>query len=267
MTRAAPSSTIYPRYCFHLSPTIYRLCPLRATDVHALRTHPGFEGQDLYFHLNHPIRWVRVVGVIVAIDEYEARCIYTLDDSSGETIQCVVNKPRSASTTDPKSAPSVPRGANASKDASAGTGPDIDSDIDVGDVVDVRGGVNEIRALKQICVQKVVHLRSTEQEVRVWNKIAQFRRDVLDEPWILDKKAIWRCQQEALGRPIDAPQVKRASRNAKEEAGRARSAADGPEETGPSKQKSQRLRTGLEKKVKRPRSAVPVEGRYKALGI
>lgn len=34
----------YPQYCFSASPTYDRWCPLRATDIYALRSHPGFEG-------------------------------------------------------------------------------------------------------------------------------------------------------------------------------------------------------------------------------
>jgi hypothetical protein len=35
---------IYPQYCFHLSPTISHWCHLQATDILALKSHPGFEG-------------------------------------------------------------------------------------------------------------------------------------------------------------------------------------------------------------------------------
>ena len=34
----------YPQYCFHLSPTVGKWCHLRAADVVALSSHPGFEG-------------------------------------------------------------------------------------------------------------------------------------------------------------------------------------------------------------------------------
>lgn len=35
----------YPQYCFHLSPTVGKWCHLRAADVVALSSHPGFGGE------------------------------------------------------------------------------------------------------------------------------------------------------------------------------------------------------------------------------
>lgn len=35
----------YPQYCFHLSPTVAKWCHLRAADVVALSSHPGFGGE------------------------------------------------------------------------------------------------------------------------------------------------------------------------------------------------------------------------------
>ncbi|KAK4691823.1 hypothetical protein P7C71_g5261, partial [Lecanoromycetidae sp. Uapishka_2] len=79
--------TFYPAYCFSLSPTYNTWARLTAADVHALHERPGFEGQKLYFHLNHPIKWVRLVGVIVAFEILPTLWIMILDDSSGATIE------------------------------------------------------------------------------------------------------------------------------------------------------------------------------------
>lgn len=38
---------VYPQYCFHLSPTINRFCPLRSGDIESLTTHPGFAGAPI----------------------------------------------------------------------------------------------------------------------------------------------------------------------------------------------------------------------------
>lgn len=47
----ASTVEIYPRCCFHLSPTFDSWCILRSADVHRLKQHPGFEGMvyDLLF--------------------------------------------------------------------------------------------------------------------------------------------------------------------------------------------------------------------------
>src|SRR4051812_37527160 len=55
-------------------------------------------GQDLYFHLNHPVRWVQVAGVVVAIDGFEGTRGYTIDVSSGATVECRLNVPKQIAT-------------------------------------------------------------------------------------------------------------------------------------------------------------------------
>lgn len=41
----AETLVYYPQYCFHLSPTINKWCPLRAADIAGLLGRPGFEGE------------------------------------------------------------------------------------------------------------------------------------------------------------------------------------------------------------------------------
>lgn len=36
---------IYPRYCFRLSPTVNTWCLLRASEIHRLEQHAGFQGK------------------------------------------------------------------------------------------------------------------------------------------------------------------------------------------------------------------------------
>lgn len=73
-----PPLTYYGRYLFAHSPTYSCWARLSSKDVHtALHHRPGFEGQDLWFYLNHPIRWIRIVGLVVAYDELENRYILT----------------------------------------------------------------------------------------------------------------------------------------------------------------------------------------------
>jgi hypothetical protein len=36
---------LYPRYCFHLSPTWPVWCFFKAAEIHALDKHEGFEGK------------------------------------------------------------------------------------------------------------------------------------------------------------------------------------------------------------------------------
>ncbi|KAK8044605.1 hypothetical protein PG993_004629 [Apiospora rasikravindrae] len=79
----------YPEYCNAISPTINKWCPLTAHDIHGLSWKVRIDNQKyVFFHLNHPIHWVRIVGVVVAIDSFYSRRIYTIDDSSGACIEC-----------------------------------------------------------------------------------------------------------------------------------------------------------------------------------
>ncbi|KAI0593557.1 hypothetical protein F4775DRAFT_577587 [Biscogniauxia sp. FL1348] len=197
---SADALVFYPSYCFHLSPTINRWCPLRATDIVGLQSRPEFEVQDVFFHLNHPIRWVRVTGVVVAIDEYYGRRVYTIDDSTGACIECCVTVPVPAKTK-PLWAISNEASSDAAKtpaaDGSAEAPAQVLPDVDVGMVVEFRGSVNTFRGQKQIKVLKTIPIRSTSQEVQFWNKIRDFRRDFLSRPWLLERKEVRRCQKLA----------------------------------------------------------------------
>lgn len=73
-----PPLTYYGRYLFAHSPTYSRWARLTARDIHTILHHrAGFEGQNLWFYLNHPICWIRIVGLVVAYDDLENRHIVT----------------------------------------------------------------------------------------------------------------------------------------------------------------------------------------------
>ena len=56
----------------------------------------GGIGRPLFHYKNHPIKWVRVTGVVVAVDEYAGKNVYTVDDSSGMCVECVCVAPTPA---------------------------------------------------------------------------------------------------------------------------------------------------------------------------
>ncbi|KAM0331558.1 hypothetical protein ACHAQA_003236 [Verticillium albo-atrum] len=194
MTGALPD--LYPQYCFHLSPTFDQWCLLHATAVHALDRHREFEGQGLFFHRNLPIKWIRLVGIVVAIDDYASRRIFTIDDSSGACIECNV-------TVKVEPAP-LPTYGDAGTLAFAPRRLEFQlpgcEDIDVGSVVDIKGSVAVFREEKTVNIQKVKVLRSTAQEVALWERRAEFKRDVLGQPWVVGEKQLRRCRREAEGR-------------------------------------------------------------------
>ncbi|KAI0113186.1 hypothetical protein F4814DRAFT_420855 [Daldinia grandis] len=194
---SAESLIFYPAYCFHLSPTINKWCPLRAADIHGLEGRPGFEGDNVFFSLNHPIRWVRIVGVVVGIDEYYGHRNYTVDDSTGACIECSIDIPKPADS----------RYRNGAEDPA----PDPYSEIDIGMVVEVKGSTKVFREQKQIKVQKLQRVGSTNQEVQFWNKIRNFREDVLSKPWVLEKKEVRRCKKQYMA-DVDSKERKKKTR-------------------------------------------------------
>lgn len=132
------------------------------------------------------MKWVRVVGVIVAIDDFAGRRAWTIDDSSGQCIEAV--KPFSETNERPGSGHSLFKGAKQTPPY---------EEIDVGDVVDVKGSLSKFRHEMQIKVEKMAVVETTEREMVLWEKRAAFRRSVLLLPWKLDKKVVRRCQREA----------------------------------------------------------------------
>ncbi|RDA88085.1 hypothetical protein CP532_5291 [Ophiocordyceps camponoti-leonardi (nom. inval.)] len=141
---------LYPRYCFHLSPTFNSWCLLHAREIHGLEQHDGFQ-----------------VGVVVAVDDFASRRVYTVDDSSGACIEALPSE----------------HGR--------------DDNIDVGSVVDVKGCLSLFRDEKQIKIERIKRLRTTADELVLWEKRAKFRHEVLDRPWVLDRAEIRRCRKEA----------------------------------------------------------------------
>ena len=77
-TSTSTSLTLYPPYVFPHSPTYKSWARLTASDIQThLHQRPGYAGiSDLYFFAgtNHPIRWVRVVGI--GYDEFEQRTVF-----------------------------------------------------------------------------------------------------------------------------------------------------------------------------------------------
>lgn len=137
----------------------------------------------MFFHLNHPIQWVRIAGIVVAVDEYPGRRIYTIDDSSGVCIECMVEVPK----------PQDPINATVVTEK---TKPIVSPDVDVGTVVELKGGLTTFRGNKQIKILRATVLRATEQEMNFWDKAREFRADVLEKPWKLTDREIRRCRKE-----------------------------------------------------------------------
>lgn len=132
-------------------------------------------GQNIYLHLNHPIKWIRLVGVVVALDFIPNRWLIQLDDYSGATIELTcLHQMAVASTTDGKTDLSdqallTSRKTNINSDNGreerkqigvTATGRTVDlTGVDVGAVVKVKGGVGLFRGEKQILLERICTCR------------------------------------------------------------------------------------------------------------
>ncbi|CAK7221437.1 endo-1,3-beta glucanase [Sporothrix curviconia] len=188
---SASSTTIafYGQYCFHLSPTLNRWCPMRIADVVKLVQYADFEGQNVFFHLNHPVKWVRITGVVVACAEYYGRRVYTVDDGSGATIECSV--PASKQQQQQQQQQRQQQGQGQQQQLL----PVIDHP---GTVVDVKGELRTFRNAFQIHVVKLAVLRATQQEVQFWAKAQQFAASTLYQPWVLDRQTVRKYRKAAM---------------------------------------------------------------------
>lgn len=269
----------------------------------------------LYHFDNHPVKWVRITGVVVAVDEFKGKKVFTVDDSSGMCIECTAVAPPPATD-----APSLPPhlnqmaslmtvrntgnskivdstikregkgGENKEKEKTAGSkgkesakvAPSVQSpavpwdEVDVGTVVKVKGRVGNWWDTIQIEVIKIEALRCTDQEVRCWNEVLAFKRDVLSKPWVVSKEEEEKCRRgrEKELRRARKGRVGKAVEDRDKEERRKRKEAERREverndEDGKRRKAEEEDRLKSKAKVKYPSMAVlkAAKGKYDALGI
>jgi hypothetical protein len=146
------------------------------------------------------IKYVRLTGVVVALDELYKKIIITIDDSSGSTIEAICmapSKPNPLATeaVDENSIIQTETSGSNSHERISPDGPNL-TGIDVGSVVEVKGGIGVFRECKQIRLKRIVVLGDTNAEVKCWNKVIKFKNDVLGSPWAVTPADIEKCRQE-----------------------------------------------------------------------
>lgn len=259
-------------------------------------------GQDVYFYKNHMIKYVRLTGVIVAVDEFPGRMIYTLDDSSGINIEVTCAAPRRPenggghtgaldamnANTKPASGPvPVQPVIVEPQEIISPDGPNL-TNIDVGSVVKVKGGIGIFREQKQIRLKVITVLGDTNAEVKCWKDMMKFKMEVLSKPWVVtaeeeekcrlevDREARWRIEEEAkrkkdaLWRHLKqrARELRDETREAKTGEGNSKDGDEGAKERTVMKDKQNK---GLDpaNRVNYPSKAAKrrAAGKYDALGI
>ncbi|KAK5174205.1 uncharacterized protein LTR77_001285 [Saxophila tyrrhenica] len=189
MTTPLPAP-IYPKRYFSASPTWFAWNKLTSSDLHTLREEPGFESQHIYFHLNHPIRYVRLVGLVVDIDVRVGKYILiTLDDSSGACIE-IKTEARVVRDGDGAEWPSNTVLDNLDLVTGIGRPPSLLVDrkaVDIGTVVKVKGTIDTFRGTRQIQLERIWIVKDTNDEAKAWAETAEWKRDILGRPWVLSK--------------------------------------------------------------------------------
>ncbi|KAI9652274.1 MAG: hypothetical protein M1829_001683 [Trizodia sp. TS-e1964] len=205
---APPFSPPYPAFCFPASPTYNTWARVSSSTLHSLRTTREFQPQHIYFHNAHPIRFVAVVGAVVALDELAARWLLQLDDSAGGSAAALV------SVVVPKS----PGGAG-----------EIDmARLALGQVLLVKGTLDTFRGQRQVVGRRIrtgspfsfflsfflsfffVDVRlwkglmslgtlSTAEEVVAWGRCVEFERAVLGRSWVLAREEVRALRRDAGG--------------------------------------------------------------------
>ena len=137
---------------------------------------------------------MRLVGVVVALEIWPARIVFTLDDSSGATIDvtCARNQPAPQDLVAGSVGLPISRVGNNS-DASlfkgkTQNGNDVEfQGVDVGTVVKLKGTIGLWRSERQIQLERLWIVRSTAGEVAAWNENAVFAAEFLSRPWVMDE--------------------------------------------------------------------------------
>jgi len=184
--------------------------------------------QNIYFHLNHPIRYVYLCGVITEIEYIKnLYTVLTLDDGSGATIEVkithvmpVVAKPSSTvvnneqvETGDDGDDFWQDRTARASTSATTvykthtadltvkttaffDNSIDLGSErIDVGTTIKAKGTLNIWWDSFQLNLLRAFVVHDVDAEVEVWEGYAEFCEKVLVKPWLLSSQEVKRLER------------------------------------------------------------------------
>jgi hypothetical protein len=204
-----------------------------------------------------------------------------VDDSSGACIECSYAAAIAKPQTNPTSTTAATGATTEAKKDDTGDSrqpttsivnlpaPPNYPDIDVGDVVDIKGSVAMFWNEKQIKIErdKIKRIRSTEEEIALWERRSKFRQDVLHKPWVLTDEEILACRKKAEGE--QEPAKKRHQKESEERTERKRrkpEMVDSSDTKTQKKTKDTRDRNDVAKMIARQVREGRVRG-YGALGI
>ena len=131
-----------------------------------------------------------ITAPIVSIEDVASKyALITLDDGSGATIIIKVARlaPEIASSLE---CPSNTTVDNVNVHVKLGTF-DVEVDgqiLDIGSIVKAKCTIDEWKGVKQLDLAKIKVIRSMAEEINEWEEVAKWKREILDQPWVLDDK-------------------------------------------------------------------------------
>ena len=162
------------------------------------------------YYLNHPVQFVCLVGVVVAFDEYfDKFWLFTIDDSSGSTIDVTCRKPAKENEAGKQQGTGAQNSkTNKAKDGSLDDDEEEDdenarntmmSHLDIGTVVKAKGTITTFRNVRQIQLERITVIPDTNAEMRFWDQRTTLLVDVLSKPWTLSEDKQKKLHKEAQG--------------------------------------------------------------------
>lgn len=241
---ASQALTFYPAYAHSASPTYFTWVKLTVSDIHhCLQHRNGYmhswaaectnvrDTPQILFYNNHPIQFVQVIGVVVSLDEYfEKFWLFTIDDSSGATIDVVCPKP----TVD-KQTGSIDGRSEEEKEQERHVeqlSAQVKTVVTIGAVLQVKATVvlfqrhkhviqtnnhglirphlarhpdttfKAEEPVRQLALQRLVKVKNTTQEINVVAARNNFYCSVLRQPWVLSDRKLQKLHQAALGEVV-----------------------------------------------------------------
>ncbi|RAK76610.1 OB-fold domain-containing protein [Aspergillus fijiensis CBS 313.89] len=201
----------YPAYCFRASPTHFTWVKMAVADVRQLHRRPEYP-EGIFFHKNHPIRFIAVAGLITARTEYPRVTVLTLDDSSGAVLDVVVQKadlcaepvaPAAAAAP----APAVPSAVRATtqpeQPAQRHIAPTTSHPLDIeslvpGALAHLKGTPSSYRRTVQLQLERCSVLGGVDAEMRFLDQRNRVRVEVLGAPWVLGEEEVARLRREMV---------------------------------------------------------------------
>ncbi|EIW78580.1 hypothetical protein CONPUDRAFT_145753 [Coniophora puteana RWD-64-598 SS2] len=163
------------------------VAPCFVKDVFAM-TASGIKDADFFWLGYTPCRSVHIAGMVVGVQVYEKRTVYTVDDGTA-VIDCtlrhaVVKPPPPPSKTRPPAsisrrtddAPSPPKKRKVESSMVAGPPGPPEPIADVGALVEVVGRVAARYETKEVVVDRLEHCESANAEIRHWARVIDIHR-------------------------------------------------------------------------------------------